>query len=35
MRFFVVAKPIDTVWIDELIYELEILNFPSYLVKAI
>ena len=33
--FFDVAKPVDILWIDELIYELRTLIFPSYLVKAI
>jgi hypothetical protein len=32
---FDVAKAVDTVWIDELLYELVILSFPYYLVKDI
>jgi hypothetical protein len=32
--FFVVAKAIDTVWIDDLLYKLTPLNFPSYIVHA-
>jgi hypothetical protein len=30
-----VAKALDTVWIDGLLYKLTILNFPSYLVHTI
>jgi hypothetical protein len=33
--FLDVAKAFDTVWVDGLLYKLTILNFPSYLVKAI
>jgi hypothetical protein len=28
--FLDVAKALDTVWIDGLLYKLTILNFPSY-----
>jgi retron-type reverse transcriptase len=30
-----VAKAFDTVWIDGLLYELTLLNFPSYIVHTI
>jgi hypothetical protein len=31
--FLDVAKALDTVWVDGLLYKLTILNFPPYLVK--
>jgi hypothetical protein len=33
--FLNVAKAIDTVWVDVLLFKLTILNFPSYFVKII
>jgi hypothetical protein len=33
--FLNVAQTFDTVWVDGLLYQLTILNFPSYLVKTI
>ena len=33
--FLDVAKAVDTVWIEGLLYKLTILNFPSYLVHLI
>jgi len=33
--FLDVAKAVDTVWIDGLLYKLTLLNFPSYLVHTI
>jgi hypothetical protein len=33
--FLDVAKAFDTVWVDDLLYKLTILNFPSYLVNTI
>jgi hypothetical protein len=33
--FLDVAKAFDTVWVDGLLYKLTVLNFSSYLVKAI
>ena len=33
--FLDVAKAFDTVWVNGLLYKLTVLNFPSYLVKAI
>jgi hypothetical protein len=33
--FLDVAKALDTVWIDYLLYNLTILNFPSYFVHTI
>jgi hypothetical protein len=33
--FLDVAKAYDTVWVKGLLYKLTVLNFPSYLVKAI
>ena len=29
------AKALDTVWVDDLLYKLTILSSPSYLVKTI
>jgi hypothetical protein len=26
---------LDTVWVDDILYKLKVLNFPSYLVKTI
>jgi hypothetical protein len=28
-----VAKAFDTVWVDDLLYKLMVLNFPSYFAK--
>jgi hypothetical protein len=33
--FLDVAKALDTVWIDGLLYKLTFLNFPSYMVHTI
>jgi len=33
--FIDVAKAFDTVWIDDLLYKLTLLNFPSYIVHTI
>ena len=33
--FLDVAKAFDTVWVDDLLFKLTALNFPSYLVKTI
>jgi hypothetical protein len=33
--FLDVAKAFDTVWIDDLLYKLTVLNFPSYIVHTI
>jgi hypothetical protein len=33
--FLDVAKVFDTVWVEGLLYQLTILNFPSYLVKTL
>jgi hypothetical protein len=33
--FLGVAKAFDTVWIDDLLYKLMLLNFPSYIVHTI
>jgi len=33
--FLDVAKRFDTVWIDGLLYNLTLLNFPSYIVHTI
>jgi len=33
--FLDVAKALDTVWIDGLLYKLTLLNFPSYIVHTI
>jgi hypothetical protein len=33
--FLGLSKAFDTVWVDDLLYKLTILNFPSYLVKTI
>jgi hypothetical protein len=33
--FLDVAKAFDTVWIDELLYKLTLLYFPSYIVQTI
>jgi hypothetical protein len=33
--FLDVAKAFDTIWMDGLLYELTLLNFPSYLVHTI
>jgi hypothetical protein len=33
--FLDVAKAFDTVWIDDLLYKLTLLNFPSYIVHII
>ena len=33
--FFDVAKALDTVWNDGLLYKLTLLNFPSYIVHTI
>jgi hypothetical protein len=33
--FLDVAKAVDTVWVDGLLYKLTILKFPSYLVNSI
>jgi retron-type reverse transcriptase len=33
--FLDVAKAFDTVWIDDLLYKLTLLNFPSYIVHTI
>jgi hypothetical protein len=33
--FLDVAKDIDTVWIDGLLYKLALLNFPSYIIHTI
>jgi hypothetical protein len=33
--FLDLAKAFDTVWDEDLLYKLTVLNFPSYLVKTI
>ena len=33
--FLDVVKAFDTVWIDDLLYKLTLLNFPSYIVHTI
>jgi type IV secretory pathway VirB3-like protein len=33
--FLEVAKTFDTIWVDNLLYKLTVVNFPSYLVKII
>ena len=33
--FLDVAKAFDTVWIDDLLYKLTLLSFPSYIVHTI
>ena len=33
--FFDVAKALDTIWINGLLYKLTLLNFPSYIVHSI
>jgi hypothetical protein len=33
--FFDVTKTFDTVWLDDLLYKLTLLNFPSYIVHTI
>ena len=33
--FLDVAKAFDTIWIDDLLYKLTLLNFPSYIVHTI
>jgi hypothetical protein len=30
-----VAKAFDTIWVDDLLYKLMVLNFPSYFVRTI